>query len=57
LKGLHALLPDDHRLSDDAQVHVGGWADWSVLSMLLIGLALILGVGVRLASIGGIVRW
>src|SRR6185369_8665381 len=32
------------------------WVDWIyMLSMLLIGLALILGVGVRLASIGGIV--
>jgi thiosulfate dehydrogenase [quinone] large subunit len=32
------------------------WVDWIyMLSMLLIGLALILGVGVRLASIGGII--
>ncbi len=32
------------------------WVDWVyMLSMLLIGLALILGIGVKLASIGGIV--
>jgi thiosulfate dehydrogenase [quinone] large subunit len=35
---------------------VAGWVDWVyMLSMLLIGCALILGVGVKLASLGGIV--
>ncbi len=34
----------------------GGWIDWVyMLSMLLIGLALILGVGVRLAAIGAVI--
>ena len=33
-----------------------GWVDWVyMLSMLLIGLALILGIGTRLAAIGGII--
>lgn len=34
---------------------VAGWVDWVfMLSMLAIGLALILGIGVRLAALGGI---
>lgn len=34
---------------------VAGWVDWVfMLSMLLIGLGLILGIGMRLASLGGI---
>jgi thiosulfate dehydrogenase [quinone] large subunit len=51
--GLHTKDPFTSIYSDLAGQ---GWVDWIyMISMLLIGLALILGIAVRLAAIGGII--
>jgi thiosulfate dehydrogenase [quinone] large subunit len=40
----------------DAGPQVGAWVDWVYMaSMLLIGLGLILGIGTRIAAVGGII--